>query len=389
MHRKEHTFIYKVWLHLFVALLSIGSTIDAQAQDTPEGRRGIVFDEREFDFGELKESMKFATHRFRFRNLTDKVVLVNKVESSCGCTSPTWSQNSIQPGEFGYVDARYETTNRLGKFDKTLTVYTNSTVSPITFLAIKGVVVKPKPIPNNFKIPNTGRLDYERLNISFEPLFDNKSTTKVIRVVNSSEYTSYLTVMVPHRIPNYAKIEVPKALEPGEVGKVMVTLDGTLAPGYGYGDFELAIQSNNRGTPMTSIRVSYVRKQFFPELSKRQLRRAPKLQFKSESIDFGKQKSGGFLNGSFEFTNKGKKPLVIHQINPDCPCIRMENQKLTLEPGETKKLDFRFDTVTKTGKKSIGIRFVSNDPRNPERYVWVKSEFPTKYDYECPTCPKD
>ena len=190
-------------------ILSVSIT-DLIAQDTPEGRKGVVFDEREFNFGELKESMKFATHRFRFRNLTDRVVLVNKVESSCGCTSPTWSQDSIQPGEFGFVDARYETTNRIGKFDKTLTVYTNSPVSPIQFLAIKGVVVKPKPIPNNFKIPNMGRLDFERVNVSFEPLYDNNTTTQEIRVINSSDYTSYLNVMVPQRLPKYATVEVPK-----------------------------------------------------------------------------------------------------------------------------------------------------------------------------------
>lgn len=369
-------------------ILSVSIT-DLIAQDTPEGRKGVVFDEREFNFGELKESMKFATHRFRFRNLTDRAVLVNKVESSCGCTSPTWSQDSIQPGEFGFVDARYETTNRIGKFDKTLTVYTNSPVSPIQFLAIKGVVVKPKPIPNNFKIPNMGRLDFERVNVSFEPLYDNNTTTQEIRVINSSDYTSYLNVMVPHRLPKYATVEVPKSLEPGEVGKIKITLDGKTAPGYGYGEFELAIQSNNRGTPMASLRVSYQRKQFFPEMSKRQLKRAQKLEIKEGSIDFGKQRSGGFLNGSFSLKNTGKKPLIIHQMNPDCPCIRLEYNNATLEAGETKALDFRFDTVTKTGKKSIGIRIVSNDPRNPEQYILVKADFPTKYDYECPTCPKD
>lgn len=369
-------------------ILSVSIT-DLIAQDTPEGRKGVVFDEREFNFGELKESMKFATHRFRFRNLTDRAVLVNKVESSCGCTSPTWSQDSIQPGEFGFVDARYETTNRIGKFDKTLTVYTNSPVSPIQFLAIKGVVLKPKPIPNNFKIPNLGRLDFERVNVSFEPLYDNETPTKEIRVINSSDYTSYLNVMVPHRLPKYATVEVPKSLEPGEVGKIKITLDGATATGYGYGEFELAIQSSNRGTPMASLRVSYQRKQFFPEMSKRQLKRAQKLEIKEGSIDFGKQRSGGFLNGSFSLKNTGKKPLIIHQMNPDCPCIRLEYNNATLEAGETKALDFRFDTVTKTGKKSIGIRIVSNDPRNPEQYIWVKADFPTKYDYECPTCPKD
>jgi hypothetical protein len=50
-------------------------------------------------------------------------------------------------------------------------------------------------------------------------------------------------------------------------------------------------------------------------------------------------------------------------------------------------MKFKFDTVTKTGAKSIGIRMVTNDPSNPERYIWVKAQFPEKYEYKCPTCP--
>ena len=44
-------------------------------------------------------------------------------------------------------------------------------------------------------------------------------------------------------------------------------------------------------------------------------------------------------------------------------------------------------TVTKTGAKSMGVRIVSNDPTNPDRYIWVKAQFPEKYEYKCPTCP--
>ena len=43
-----------------------------KSQNTQGDKPGIYYREREHDFGELQESMKFATHRFEFINRTPK-----------------------------------------------------------------------------------------------------------------------------------------------------------------------------------------------------------------------------------------------------------------------------------------------------------------------------
>ena len=194
------------------------SQFPAQAQNTNQGsdKPGIFYREREHDFGELQESMNFATHRFEFVNRTPKPIVVNRVESSCGCTAPSWSSEPVEPGQKGYIEARYETTNRLGKFDKTLTVYTNSPFSPISYLAIKGNVVRtePKQVPNNYTPPKVGRLDFDKYQIAFEPLLDNQTAMKEIRIINQSDFTTQLYLVAQERIPTYAKVVFPSSLEP-------------------------------------------------------------------------------------------------------------------------------------------------------------------------------
>jgi hypothetical protein len=369
-------------------LLFIGNLNILNAQNDLPDRPGIFFKEKDHDFGELRESQKFATHRFEFFNKTSRPIIVNRVESSCGCTAPSWSSDPVPPGQTGFIEARYETTNRPGKFDKTLTVYTNSPEALISYLSIRGNVVKDPVITNNYPMPSVGRLEFDKYQISFEPLYDHQSAMKEIRVINQSSYATNLYLAFPDKIPSYAQIQYPKILEPGEIARVQVSIDGKKAPGYGFGSFEVVLQSNAPGTPSTAFQVNYTRVQYFPELTKNQLKKAPKMEVAQPVYDFGKQEhSGGFLEGSFTLKNTGKQPLSIKQINPDCPCISLINPPETIAPGKSALMKFRFDTVTKTGAKSIGIRMVSNDPTEPERYFWVKAEFPEKYQYKCPTCP--
>lgn len=374
-------------IRTFIFILLSGFTA-LQSQNPDESKPGIYFRERDHNFGELQENIRFATHRFEFVNRTPKPIIVNRVESSCGCTAPSWSSEPVAPGEKGFIDARYETTNRLGKFDKTLTVYTNSPHSPISYLAIKGDVVRPVEPKSDYIPPAVGRLDFDKYQINFEPLLDNQTAMKEIKVVNVSSYSSMLYLVAPENIPAYAKVTYPKSLEPNEIGRIQISIDGKTAPGYGFGSFEIALQSNAPGSTLTSLQVSYVRSQYFPELSKKQLKRAPKMLVEPLSYDFGPQTgSGGFLNGSFILKNSGKEPLEIKQINPDCPCIAVNDFPRTIAAGKEVEMKFVFDTVTKTGAKGIGIRMVTNDPREPERYIWVKAQFPAKYEYKCPTCP--
>jgi len=105
----------------------------------------ISFDEKTHDFGRINEKDGSVTYVFQFTNKGDAPLMINRVQASCGCTTPTWTKEPIGPGKKGSINVTYNTSGRPGMFTKTITVYTNSTQEQ-EVLIIKGEVIPiPKP----------------------------------------------------------------------------------------------------------------------------------------------------------------------------------------------------------------------------------------------------
>jgi hypothetical protein len=102
--------------------------------------RPLQFKEESFDFGKVVEKDGPVTHVFEFTNTHSKPVKILGVKPSCGCTTPDWSKEEIQPGNSGFIKAEFNPKGRPGFFNKTLTVTTDAERSQI-ILQIKGSVV--------------------------------------------------------------------------------------------------------------------------------------------------------------------------------------------------------------------------------------------------------
>lgn len=75
---------------------------------------------------------------FTFKNTGVEPVLIQNVQTSCGCTTAKKPEAPIQPGESAEISVKYD-TNRVGAFTKTITV-TSNVGEPIV-LTIKGTVL--------------------------------------------------------------------------------------------------------------------------------------------------------------------------------------------------------------------------------------------------------
>ena len=85
----------------------------------------IVFKDDSHDFGTVMEGPA-ADYVFTVTNTGKEPLIINKVQPSCGCTTPDWSKEPIKPGQTGIVKASFGTQGRPGPFNKTLTVMTNA-----------------------------------------------------------------------------------------------------------------------------------------------------------------------------------------------------------------------------------------------------------------------
>ncbi|MBK9733330.1 MAG: DUF1573 domain-containing protein [Chitinophagaceae bacterium] len=100
----------------------------------------IVFETTEHDFGKIKEGDK-VTYDFRFTNTGDVPLLISAVKASCGCTTPEWPKELIQPGASDKIKVQYNSKGREGEFNKGIVITANTYPNTQT-IKISGVVFK-------------------------------------------------------------------------------------------------------------------------------------------------------------------------------------------------------------------------------------------------------
>lgn len=69
-----------------------------------------------------------------------------------------------------------------------------------------------------------------------------------------------------------------------------------------------------------------------------------KIEFKSETIDYGEIKKGSDGVRVFEFTNTGKVPLVIANVTSSCGCTIPKKPEDPIQPGETGEIQVKYNT---------------------------------------------
>ena len=115
----------------FLTIILAGFIFSANSQE-------LKFNEREFDFGEIKEMDGKVSHKFVFTNNSKKSIQILTVKPSCGCTTPDWSKKEVKPGKEGFIVAEYNPRGRPGVFRKSLSVVTSDNKRSVIF--IKGKV---------------------------------------------------------------------------------------------------------------------------------------------------------------------------------------------------------------------------------------------------------
>ena len=116
---------------IFAGLFLAGSFALASAQT-------ISFDKTVYDYGTVKVGAD--GHRmFTVKNTGDKPLIISRVQASCGCTTPEWSQDPIMPGKTAQLKVGYD-TKIAGPFTKIIEVYSNDGENSRSVITIKGNV---------------------------------------------------------------------------------------------------------------------------------------------------------------------------------------------------------------------------------------------------------
>jgi hypothetical protein len=122
-----------------LAMVAFGAASYAQtAAPAADPNAGdFKFKEETWDFGTIPQGTP-VKHSFNFTNTGKSPIVIQNVQASCGCTTPTWPKEPILPGKSDVIDVQYNAANP-GGFNKSITITSNA-ASATKMLYIKGTV---------------------------------------------------------------------------------------------------------------------------------------------------------------------------------------------------------------------------------------------------------
>lgn len=83
------------------------------------------------------------------------------------------------------------------------------------------------------------------------------------------------------------------------------------------------------------------------------------IKFKTETHDFGTLQEGDPAEAEFVFTNTGKKPLIIQNVQPGCGCTTPFWSKDPVAPGKTGIIKASYGTKGRVGSFNKNITVTS------------------------------
>jgi len=119
-------------LILAISFIGLSSMI---IQDKAE----FKFEQETHDFGKIPQGTP-VVYEFKFTNVGTEPLIINKVESTCGCTVPDYTKTPIKPGDQGSIKVTFDAAAAM-PFSKMVTIRSNAK-TPVKALYIKGVVQK-------------------------------------------------------------------------------------------------------------------------------------------------------------------------------------------------------------------------------------------------------
>lgn len=102
----------------------------------------MYFEETNHDFGDMIQGER-VVYGFKFTNIGGSDLVITRVSSSCGCTIGSYPEKPVKPGDSGVIEVSFDSKNRKGYQNKTVTVLANTEPNTTT-LRIKAKIILPE-----------------------------------------------------------------------------------------------------------------------------------------------------------------------------------------------------------------------------------------------------
>jgi hypothetical protein len=333
-----------------------------------QSKPGIDFSEKEFNFGTIRESDGTVIHDFRFTNSGKVPLIINNVNTSCGCTVPDWPKEPVMPGTSGVIRVHFDPKKLTGAFNKVISVSSNAT-TPVVNLVIKGVVIPIELKEEVFKY-TIGDIRFETIYVAFGQIYKGKTAGDTVRVLNQSANNS--ATITFRSVPSHLRLRVvPEKLEPQQEGRIIIEYLTSEVKDWDYVVDRLNILINGTAVNNSRLNITAVIREDFSGLSANDLAMAARAEFDSTSYDFGTIDDNHMVEHSFKLTNSGKTNLIIRKVAASCGCTAVQPSKTTVPPGDYTEIKAVFNPAGYEGSQKKAITVITNDPRKSKFILWI------------------
>ena len=333
----------------------------------------ITFEKTDHDFGKINEADGKVTTVFTFKNEGMEPLVLSNVRASCGCTTPKWPRQPIEPGQTGEITVTYNPNGRPGRFTKTVTITSNAT-EPTTRVTIKGEVV-PKPAKPVDKYPvKMGELSLKQKEVNFAKLLNTATKTYEIEYANQTDHDITVAIVPAKGQEKYLDAVVTLAnVKPQETGKVQIALTPETANIFGpiEGSFLIVVNGKQVATDEYKIIVRADIDEDFSTLSAEDHRNAPILDV-AATVNMGNIAAGKVGKRTVSLTNVGADPLKIRRVLNNNKELKATYNKSELKNGKSAQLKLEVPTAgLQAGAYSRQLTLITNDPAKPKFIITI------------------
>jgi hypothetical protein len=164
------------WRPVMILFLAVVVAAAAPIGAAPAGRARAVFKELAWDFGKVNQA-DVLTHEFIFRNTGDATLVVERVETTCGCTAALVSANKIDAGREGRIKVSLDTHGYSGRMTRYIYLISNDADNGRRELSITAEVV----------VPPSPKIELDRYNIDLGLSLEGEAPSARIVIRNTGQ----------------------------------------------------------------------------------------------------------------------------------------------------------------------------------------------------------
>jgi hypothetical protein len=158
------------------AAIALAAVILAAPALAQGAKPRAVFKETTHDFGQVKQG-DVVSHEFVFKNEGNAPLVIEKVETTCGCTAALASEKTIGPGKEGRIKATFDTRGYSGRLARYVYLVSNDSESVRRELSLVAEI----------QVPPSARIDVDRYNVDMGLVLEGETPSAKIVIKSAGE----------------------------------------------------------------------------------------------------------------------------------------------------------------------------------------------------------